>query len=110
MSWLSKIFSKKEENEEEKRNGGHVSSEASSIASPFEGLDGIRIGRYSDNNKSYKKTKCWYQAEDLFKEKKYDEALEALFEYLRDEEEDNVRLHKKGDSSYTFDIAQGSKI
>lgn len=70
----------------------------------------IKMGRYSDNNKTLAKTQRWYDAEDLFKDKKYNESIEAFFDYLRDEDEDNVRLVKSGDSRYTFEIYQGTKI
>src|ERR1700749_274178 len=99
MSWINRLFSKKDDISE-----GHktVASEARNIADVFDGLDGIRFGRYSDNNKSYLKTLNWYTAEDLFKEKKYAESLLAFFEYLRDEEEDNVNFKQDG-AHFTFD-------
>ncbi len=110
MGWLDKLLGKADE--QKAANGDtaheHVSSEASGIASPFAGLDGIRFGRYSDNNKSYKKTQSWYIAEDRFKEKKYTESFTALFDYLRDEVEDNVHFRPEGDK-FTFEILQGSK-
>jgi len=109
MGWLDKIFGKAEDAPKPVAdNKTHVSSEASAIASPFSGLDGIRFGRYSDNNKSYKKTQSWYIAEDRFKEKNYTEAFAAMFDYLRDDVEDNVRFRADG-RSFTFDITQGSK-
>lgn len=70
----------------------------------------IKMGRYSDNNKTLVKTQKWYEAEDLYKAKKLNESIEAFFDYLRDEEEDNVRLTKKGEGEYTFEIYQGTKI
>lgn len=69
----------------------------------------IRFGRYSDNNKSLAKTKRWFEAEDLFKAKKFNESIEAFFDYLRDEEADNVQLKKEG-AFYSFEIYQGTKI
>src|ERR1700750_2749279 len=102
MGWLDKLFGNKEETpKQDKGNHEHVSAEASAIAAPFAGLDGIRFGRYSDNNKSYKKTQSWYIAEDRFKEKNYTESFAALFDYLRDEMEDNVHFHPDGDN-FTF--------
>lgn len=114
MGWLDKIFGKNEQTPAPTASEGadhkaHVSSEASAIAAPFAGLDGIRFGRYSDNNKSYKKTQSWYIAEDRFKEKNYPEAFAALFDYLRDDVEDNVRFRPDG-GNFTFDIVQGSKM
>jgi len=70
---------------------------------------GIRFGHYSDNNKSLSKTKQWYVAEDFYKEKNITACLEAFFDYLRDEQEDNVRFEKT-DSGYRFEIFQGTKI
>jgi hypothetical protein len=69
----------------------------------------IRLGRYSDNNKSLTKTNRWFEAEQLFKEKKFEQSFETLFDYLRDECEDNVQLTKDGDD-YHFKIFQGTKI
>ncbi len=70
----------------------------------------IKMGRYSDNNKTVAKTNKWYEAEDLYKEKKYNESIEAFFDYLRDDVEDNVRLTKISESTYSFEIYQGTKI
>lgn len=69
----------------------------------------IRFGRYSDNNKSVAKVERWNEAENLFKEKKYLDSILAFFDYLRDEEEDNVQLVKEEDQ-YKFLFFQGSKI
>ena len=69
----------------------------------------IRFGRYSDNNKTLAKTKQWYVAEDLYTAKNFNESIEAFFDYLRDENEDNVRLVKQG-NGYTFELFQGTKI
>jgi hypothetical protein len=69
----------------------------------------IRFGRYSDNNKSVEKTKKWGDADALFKDKKYHQAIDAFFDYLRDDTADNVRLNRNGDS-FTFEIYQGSKV
>lgn len=69
----------------------------------------IRFGRYSDNNKSVAKVNRWNEAETLFKEKKYTESILAFFDYLRDEEEDNVKLVKE-ETQYKFQLYQGSKI
>jgi hypothetical protein len=69
----------------------------------------IRFGRYSDNNKSVEKVERWNEAESLFKEKKYHESLAAFFDYLRDEEEDNV-FHKQEENKGQFLLYQGSKV
>jgi hypothetical protein len=100
MGWLDKLFGKRE-------------SDTSSIAAagsdnPFAGLEGVRFGRYSDNNKSNKKTQQWYAAEDRYKEKAYPEAFAALFDYITDEVEGNVTFHPDG-KTFTFELFQGSK-
>lgn len=69
----------------------------------------IRFGRYSDNNKSVEKVERWNEAESLFKQKKYFESLVAFFEYLRDDEVDNVVHTREGDKG-SFQFYQGSKI
>lgn len=69
----------------------------------------IRFGRYSDNNKSVAKVARWNEAENLFTEKKYTESILAFFDYLRDDDEDNVKLVKE-DTQYKFLLYQGSKI
>lgn len=93
---LEKIFgwSKKKEGETE---GG------ADAAQP------IRFGRYTDNNKPVAKVEKWNEAEGLFKQKKYTESILSFFDYLRDEEEDNVRLVKEADGQ-KFLFYQGSKI
>lgn len=106
MSWLSKLLGKKEEVGAAPSDTGVAS--LNGMHAPFAGLNGIRFGRYSDNNKSYKKTQSWYTAEDRFKEKNYNEAFAALFDYLRDDAEDNVRFRPDG-RKFSFEIVQGSK-
>lgn len=69
----------------------------------------IRFGRYSDNNKSVAKVDRWNEAESLFKEKKYTESIQAFFDYLRDEDEDNVKVVPEG-PQHKFLLYQGSKI
>lgn len=69
----------------------------------------IPFGRYSDNNKSVEKTNKWTDADNLYREKKFSDSIEAFFDYLRDDAADNVRLKKNG-AGYSFEIYQGSKI
>lgn len=71
-------------------------------------LSRIRFGRYSDNNKPPAKTARWYEADNLFKEKKYKESITAFFDYLNDEQEQNVRFSPEGDG-FRFELLQGSK-
>src|ERR1700749_3573037 len=69
----------------------------------------INFGRYSDNNKTVEKTSRWTDADNLFREKKYYESIDAFFDYLRDDAADNVILKRNG-QDFTFEIYQGSKI
>lgn len=69
----------------------------------------VQFGRYSDNNKSVQKVQRWTDADNLFKEKEYIPSLEAFFEYLCDDEQDNVSV-KKVDGQLHFTLYQGSTI
>jgi hypothetical protein len=69
----------------------------------------LNFGRYSDNNKPVGKIAKWTSADTLFREKKYAESLDAFFDYLSDDEAQNVKFQRNG-SSGTFEICQGSKI
>jgi hypothetical protein len=76
---------------------------------PFAGLEGIRFGRYSDNNKSLQKTQSWYRAEEQYKAKDYPAAIDAFFEYISDEKTGNVHRETDGDT-HRFEIVQGSRV
>ncbi|HRE39074.1 MAG TPA: hypothetical protein PK977_00350 [Chitinophagaceae bacterium] len=69
----------------------------------------ISFGRYSDNNKPLAKVNRWTDADNLFKEKKYPESLDAFFEYLRDDTIQNVVYERNG-AEGRFLFYQGSKI
>lgn len=69
----------------------------------------INFGRYSDNSKPQEKTDNWNDAENFFKEKKYNESLAAFFDYLRDDDINNVVYQRTG-TNFKFQIYQGSKI
>jgi len=69
----------------------------------------IPFGRYSDNNKTIEKTKRWTDSDNLYKEKKYAESIDAFFDYLRDDAVDNVLLERNGED-FKFQIFQGSKV
>lgn len=73
------------------------------------GSPAIPFGRYSDNNKTIEKVNRWTLADNLFKEKKFNESLDAFFDYLRDDNEQNVTWDRKGDDA-KFQVFQGSKI
>ena len=69
----------------------------------------INFGRYSDNNKTLEKIARWTDADNLYKEKKYTESIDAFFDYLRDDAANNVILNRNG-ADFSFEIYQGSKI
>lgn len=69
----------------------------------------VQFGRYSDNNKPVPKVARWNDADVLFKEKKWHQSIAAFFDYLRDDELDNVQ-HTPKSAGGTFRIYQGSKI
>ena len=69
----------------------------------------IPLGRYSDNNKSVEKVQRWSDADELFKEKEYMKSLEAFFDYLCDDEQQNVTV-SRDNGSLAFTLFQGSKI
>jgi hypothetical protein len=69
----------------------------------------IHFGRYSDNNKSVEKVQRWTDADNLFKERKFTESIEAFLEYLRDDDQGNVVVDKQN-GNLQFQIYQGSTI
>ena len=69
----------------------------------------ITFGRYSDNNKTLLKTKRWADADNLFKENKHHESIEAFFDYLRDDTVQNVHTSRNG-AENVFRFFQGSKM
>ncbi|HEX6181652.1 MAG TPA: hypothetical protein VFZ47_10430, partial [Chitinophagaceae bacterium] len=69
----------------------------------------LRFGRYSDNNKTISKINRWTEAEKLFRENKKHECLDAFFDYLLDDPQQNVKHERKGDEGQ-FELFQGSKI
>jgi hypothetical protein len=111
MGWLDKLFGK-----EEKENGtgtalpqiDHTPASRHAQTFTLPGLESMHFGRYSDNNKTQKKTESWYKAEDRFKEKNYSESFSAIFDYLADDVEQNVRFAPDG-NKFAFELVQGSK-
>ncbi len=69
----------------------------------------IPFGRYSDNNKSVGQVEKWTEAENLFKENNHLQSIYAFFDYLCDEEQQNVELEKENEEM-KFILYQGSKI
>ena len=69
----------------------------------------ITFGRFSDSFKSKPKVEAWNTAERLFLEKNYTESYEAFFNYLRDDDTNNV-IFKKDGQRIDFELLQGSKL
>lgn len=69
----------------------------------------VYFGRYSDNNKAVAKIDKWNEAEALFKAKKYYKSIAAFFDYLKDDETENVQHVQEGNKG-TFLFYQGSKV
>jgi hypothetical protein len=88
----------------EKLFGWGKKQEADAVAAPA-----ISFGRYSDNNKTQQKTGQWANADNLFKDKKYAEGLDAFFDYLRDDAVANVST-VRDTGGFRFEVSQGSKI
>ncbi len=69
----------------------------------------IFFGRYSDNNKPIKKVEKWNEADVLFKEKKFSESIRVFFEYLKDDDIENI-IYEETKNGGNFYFYQGSKI
>ena len=69
----------------------------------------IPFGRYSDNNKTIDKVNRWTEGDNLFKQQKYHESLDAFFDYLRDDEQQNI-VYERNEKEGRFHFYQGSKI
>lgn len=106
MSWISKFLGLK--SKQPTAPAAAAPPPATAFTDIFAPLGHIRFGRYGDNNKSYTKAQQWYHADELFREKKYNESFCALFDYMRDDVEDNIHFTQEGDT-FTFDIRQGSR-
>ena len=68
-----------------------------------------QFGRYSDNNKPLGKVARWTDADNLFKEKKYIESLDAFFDYLGDDKAQNLNYQRNGNEG-SFQFYQGSRV
>lgn len=68
----------------------------------------IRFGRYTDSYKTAEKFHIWDRALTFFENGQYLKCYEAFFEYLRDDEEDNVSFRVEEDRIH-FEFFQGSK-
>lgn len=69
----------------------------------------ISFGRYSDNNKTVDKVGRWTTADSLFREQQYHNSIEAFFDYLRDDAQQNVVLERTSEEG-KFQLFQGSKV
>lgn len=69
----------------------------------------VHFGRYSDNNKSVAQVNRWTEADNLYKDKKFFASIDAFFDYLRDDDADNV-VHERNGQEGRFHLYQGSKI
>ncbi|MEL6943503.1 MAG: hypothetical protein AAFO82_12605 [Bacteroidota bacterium] len=68
----------------------------------------IRFGRYSDSYKEDENYEAWNAAIESFTEGNYLDSYRHFFQYLRDEEEDNVHFKEENGKLY-FEFFQGSK-
>lgn len=68
----------------------------------------IKFGKYSDRNKTVEQLQFWKNSLILFNDKKYFQALENFFKYIKDSEVDNLFFELKGDKIH-FNFFQGSK-
>lgn len=110
MAWLINLFKQKKQKTDA---GSAQQKESGSITTapqtPFQGIPPeIRFGHYSDNNKSYAKMQRWYDAEDFFKDKNYQKAFPAIFDYIRDDAADNLQFEAE-DHCFSFTLYQGAK-
>lgn len=69
----------------------------------------ITFGRYSDNNKSVRQVEKWTEADNLFKQNQFTGSINAFFEYLCDEDQQNVE-RETVDGKTRFKLFQGSKL
>ncbi len=77
-------------------------------AEPTKPQPRIKFGRYTDSYKQKQQYEAWEDALNKFEEQNYLSSYDALFRYLRDESEDNVRWVEEN-GSIKFEILQGSK-
>lgn len=69
----------------------------------------IPFGRYSDNNKTVEKVSRWTEADNLFRQQQFHPSLDAFFDYLRDDTQQNVVWERNG-SEGRFHFYQGTKV
>lgn len=102
MNWLKRLFSKEERD-------FHSSSPTGGISSaPLNPVWNIPFGKYSDNNKPFSKIQNWYESESNFEKDQYALSFQLFFDHLRDDLVENVTFTKGEDSTFSFEIIQGS--
>jgi len=69
----------------------------------------VRLGRYSDSFKSKEQVGQLKKSMHLFEEKDYMKAFKAFIDYLRDDDEKNVKILLEDGEQLKFEIYQGSK-
>ena len=69
----------------------------------------IKFGRYSDAYKTAEQYAHWESSLKLFDKKEYATAYDHFFQYLYNEDEENVSWNREGDTLH-FKILQGSKL
>jgi hypothetical protein len=69
----------------------------------------IKFGRYSDAYKTAEQYTHWESSLKLFDKKEYVTAYDHFFQYLYNEDEENVSWNREGDTLH-FKILQGSKL
>ncbi len=68
----------------------------------------ILFGRFSDSYKQPSKYDAWDRAVQRFEDQEYMASFEDFFDFLQDEQEENVWLERDGEA-LRFEILQGSK-
>ncbi|MEL7122829.1 MAG: hypothetical protein AAFO07_25505 [Bacteroidota bacterium] len=68
----------------------------------------ISFGRYTDSYKTTEKFEYWDRSVACFQDEDYLCSYEAFFEYLKDEDENNVKYWRDGEC-VRFELYQGSK-
>lgn len=99
MSFLKKIFSS---------SGGPAAS-VDSPQTTTKGVHEVKFGRYTDCNKDKTQIEFWNTSVNKFKEKAYLDSFEAVLNYIRDPQTNNVRI-TRGSDSLDFELIQGSKV
>jgi len=68
----------------------------------------IRFGRYSDSYKTKEQYNAWDKSLELFEKQEYLASFRAFFDYLKDEETNNV-IYTESKGQLEFQLIQGSK-